>query len=118
MPAQLPDDIFGRLLITLFFASLWWLTRLHEIIYEGNGYDRLPDWMRVVGQSWRMEKRPPPVIKAWRWGQAGLFLIAHLAYLIPFYPHSTPFMLRLFLVIACFVIYSACVYYCEKKMGK
>ncbi len=55
---------------------------------------------------------------AWRWGQAGLFLVVQLIYLIPFYPPRTPFMFSLFLVIACFVIYGACVYYCEEKMGK
>jgi len=118
MPAQLLNDIFGRLFITLFFALLWWTARLHEIIYEGESDNRLPDWMRVVGQSWGMEKRPPSVIKAWRWGQIGLFLIVNLVYVIPFYPHTTPFLIRLLLMSVCFAIFGACVYYCEKKMGQ
>jgi hypothetical protein len=117
MPAHLLDDIFGRLFITLFFASLWWSFRLHELVHEDK-IDRFSDWMQIWSETWGLERRPPPNKRLWRWGQAGLFLVAQLVYLIPFYPHEAPFVFRLFLVIACFAIYGACIYYCEKKMGK
>jgi len=94
MLAQLSDDIFGLLFITLFFAFAWWLCRLYELTYEDN-IDRLPDWMQIWSKSFGKAQKPPG--RFWRWLIGGLPLIANIGYLIPFYSHDTPFLIRLVL---------------------
>jgi hypothetical protein len=110
---RLLNDTLILLIPTLFFAFLWWTARLYELAYEGN-IDRLPEWMQNWSMSLKMAQEPPT--RTWRWGLAGLLLIVYGIYIITF--HATPFLIRLFLLIANFVIFGACVYYCEKKMGK
>lgn len=73
MLAQLSNDIFSSLFITLFFAFMWWIARLYEITYEGN-IDRLPEWMQIWSKSLMMTQEPPG--KSWRWLIVGLLLIA------------------------------------------
>jgi len=113
MLAQLPNDVFGLLLVTLFFAFAWWLGRLYELKYEDN-IDRLPEWMQIWSNSLKMAKEPPR--KTWRW----LFLGGLLAYYVFYNANfSEPlFLIRLVATIIGLAIFGACVYYCEKKMGK
>jgi hypothetical protein len=94
MLAQLLNDIFSMLIITLFLAFLWWTVRLHEITGEGN-IDRLSEWMQVWNKVLPISREPPG--KLWRWVIMGLLLTAYAFYVVPF--HVTPFLARLFIVL-------------------
>lgn len=113
MLAQLLNNTVSLLIITLFFAFMWWIARLYEITYEGN-IDRLPEWMQIWSKSLVMAKEPPG--KSWRWLIVGLLLVLDVFYIVPF--HVTPLLIRLLAVIINLAVFGACIYYCDKKMGK
>lgn len=113
MLAQLLNNTFSLLIITLFFGFIWWIARLYEITYEGN-VDRLPKWMQIWSKSLVMAQEPPS--KTWRWVIVGLLAVLDAFYIIPF--HDTPLSIRLFAAIINLAVFGACIYYCDKKMGE
>jgi hypothetical protein len=113
MIEQIMLDILGLLVLTFGIVFLWANIRLEEINYEGN-YDRLHPWV----QAWS-RKLPTPEVepgKNWRWVFIGAVLVINAIYLVTF--DKTPLLLRVPITIFGLVVFGACVYYCDKKMGK
>ena len=108
----IPDTMF-LLIVALFLAFLWWTARLYEITYVGN-VERLPKWMRAWSKTLVMAQEPPG--KTWRWVFIGLLLVEYAIYFITF--NDTPFLVRSAATAIGLAVFVACVYYCERKMGK
>ena len=110
---RLLNTTIELLIPTIFFAFIWWIGRLYELTYEGN-IDRLPAWMQEWSNSFGMAKKPAG--KYWRWWPGGLFLAYYAFYDVA--RSDIPFVIRLLATAIGWAVFGACIYYCEKKMGK
>jgi hypothetical protein len=111
---RLIPDTSILLIGTLFLAFIWWSARLDEITYEGHA-DRLPKWMQAWNNKLQAKTQGQPS-KAWRWLLIVALLASYAYYLVHYI--ETPVLVRLCAVAIGLAVFGACIYYCDKKMGK
>ena len=113
MISQIISDILGLLIPTLAIAFVWLMIRLIEIIYEGHS-DRIPAWLD--GLCDKLPAAKGPVGNRWRVFLPLLLVPVYVIYLATF--DATPLLLRFLIAILALAVFTGCVYYCEKKLGK